>query len=114
MPQTIRGIQPLSWGTIVTTGYVTESTSETEKTEEATIVNESGDVVTQIVGFGKMTDVTLEVIPKNDVGTPPAPGDVFTYGTRKIVILSIDKKTTSRDVEKWSIKGNRYPDISLT
>lgn len=113
----IRGIQPLAWGTVVTTGYVTESTSEDESTQEAFITDEVADEVTQITGFGVKTDTTLEVIPKSGT-VAPVVSDVFTYGTspdtKSITIITISKKRVNKDVEKWSIKGNAFPNIDLT
>lgn len=112
----IRGIQPLSWGNVVTTGYLTESINNGAKTGEVLVTDEGGDEAIQITGFGVKNDVTLEVIPKASV-TPPVVGDVFQYGGSsgtKIVILAIDKKTAGKEVEKWSIKGNFFPNITLT
>lgn len=108
----IRGIQPLAWGTEVISGYVNESQTESDSTEQMTIENEAGAVVTSITGFGRKTDVTLEVIPKQSA-TPPVPGDVLTYGSKKIEVITIDRKRVKKDVEKWTIKGVRYPDVSI-
>jgi hypothetical protein len=58
--------------------------------------------------------VTLEVIPKSTITTPPAVSEVFTYGSKKITITGIDKKRLKKDVEKWTIKGNRFPNVALT
>jgi hypothetical protein len=96
------------------TGYVNESTGEDETGGQLVIDDEGGDVITEITGFGLKTDVTLEVIPKSTVGTPPAVGDVFTYGAKKITILGVSKKRIKKDVEKWTIKGDRFPGIALT
>ena len=114
MAANIRGIQPLAWGTQVITGYVNEGSTEDESTEELIIEDEAGDACTQITGFGMKADVTLDVIPKSTVTTPPAAGEIFTYGSKKITILTISKKRIKKDVEKWSIKGNRFPNITLT
>ncbi len=109
----IRGIQPLSWGTTVIDGYVNESQGEDETTGEHLIDDEGGDVVCQITGFGLKADVTLEVIPKSSV-TPPVASDIFNYGDKSITILGIMKKRIKKDVEKWTIKGNRFPGVSLS
>ncbi len=112
MSATIRGIQPLSFGTQTITGYVNDTTSEDQSTEELVIEDELGDIITQITGFGVKHDVTIEVIPKSSVSSPAA-ADVFTYGASKIVIITISKKRVKKDVEKWTIKGMRYPGINL-
>lgn len=111
----IRGVQPLSWGTEAITGFINESQTESESTDEMIIENEEGAVVTQITGFGRKSEVTLEIIPKQGA-TLPVPGDVLTYGvsSKKITILTIQKKRIKKDVEKWTVTGNRYPDITLT
>lgn len=116
MALNIRGIQPLSWGNVSTTGYLTESISDSKKTDESITVDDGGDPAIQVTGFGIRNDVTLEVIPK-DATVAPEPGDVFTYGPSPgtlITVITIDKKTMSKDVEKWSIKGNYFPNIDLS
>lgn len=112
-PVNIRGIQPLAWGTETITGFVTQSSSRDASTEEFTIKDEQGHIITQITGFGEKTEYTFEVIPKA-AATLPAPGDVLTVGSEKMVVLTIGKKRTEGDVEKWSIKGVSYPNITLS
>lgn len=117
MALNIRGIQPLSWGTVSTTGFITESINESTKTDETLVVDEGGDPVIQITGFGVKTDVTLEVIPKATGATLPVVGDVLTYGPdpgTSIVVITIDVKRVSKDVQKWSIKGDYFPTIDLS
>jgi len=119
MALNIRGIQPIAWGTITTTGFLTESINASDKTDEKIIDGDDGDQAIQITGFGLKTDVTLEVIPKSSVDAPPVCGDVFGYGPTGddqilITIISIDRKKMNKDVEKWSIKGNFMPTITLT
>lgn len=118
MALNIRGVQPLAWGTIVTTGYLTESINDDQKTDEVLVIDEGGDPAIQITGFGIKNDVTLEVIPKAAVGDAPVAGDVFAYGAGDdivyIVILNITKKKMNKDVEKWTIKGDFFPNIDLT
>lgn len=109
---TIRGIQPLSFGTVVTTGFVTESMGEDDSGGQVLIEDEGGDFCTEITGFGLKTDVTLEVIPKS-TATKPAQGEIFTYGAKKITVLGVNAKRVKKDVEKWTIKGDRLPNVSL-
>lgn len=109
---TIRGVQPLAWGTSTITGYVVTGTTRDASTEEFTIKDEQGRVITEITGFGVKTEYTLEVIPKTATAVP-LPGDVLTIGTEKGVILSLSRKNAETDVEKWSIKMVAYPDITL-
>lgn len=112
MAAQVRGIQPLAFGTTTITGYVNDTTTTDSSTEELVIEDELGDIITQITGFGVKHDVTLEVIPKSSVN-PPAPADVFTYGSEKIVVINLSRKKAKKDVEKWTIKGMRYPAVSL-
>ena len=105
---------PLKWGTTNISGYVVESDDETESTEQKTIEDEGGHTVTDISKFGRKTERTIEVIPASSVTTPPAAGEVFTYGAKKIRIISIQKKRVKKDVEKWTIKGNSFPGVTLT
>lgn len=118
MALNIRGIQPLAWGTVVTTGYLTESIGEDDKTDQTIINDEGGNPAIEITGYGIKADVTLEVIPKASVGTPPVPGQVFGYGASGsqtlITILAISKKQVNKDVVKWTIKGDYFPNITLT
>lgn len=93
------------------TGYVVESFSEDESTQELVIEDEIGDVITQIFGFGIKSEVTLEVIPKSAT-TRPAQGDLFSYGDKAINVLGLSIKRVKKDVEKWTIKGNRYPAVT--
>lgn len=116
MANNIRGVQPLAWGTLVTTGYITETINASDKTDETVISDEGGDAAIQITGYGLKTDVTLEVIPKTS-STPPVAGSVFAYGPAtaiKIVVITIDRKKMNKDVEKWTIKGNFFPNITLS
>jgi len=119
----IRGIQPLAWGNFTIDGYVNESTGEDTSTEEELIADEQAQTITQVTGFGMKTDVTLEVIPKakNQAGedvTAPNPSDIFTYGAapniKSITVISVSSKRTNKGVMKWTIKGNRFPDVPLT
>lgn len=110
----IRGIQPLAWGTETVTGFVTTATTRDASTEEFTIKDEEGRIITQITGHGQKTEFTLEVIPKASVGTPPKPSQVLTVGSEKMVILNISKKRVQEDAEKWTVKGVQYPEIDLS
>ena len=113
MAVNIRGVQPLAWGTEVVTGYITESSNRDASTEEFTIKDEEGHIVTQITGFGEKTEFSFEFIPKSSITTPPVPGDIFTVGDEKFVLLRTPKKRAQGDVEKWSFSGVSYPGISL-
>lgn len=110
--QTKGSFVPLSWGTVTLTGYVVESADEASSTGEHLIEDEIGDTVTQITKFGLKDEVTIEVIPATAIA-PPVPGDVFTYDGKKLTILTIAKKRVKKDVQKWTITGNRFPGVSL-
>lgn len=111
-PVSIRGIQPLAWGTQTITGFVVNSTTRDVSTEEFEIKDEQGKIITHITGFGIKTEFTLEVIPKAAT-TPPTVAQVLQVGAEKMVIINISKKNVNEDVEKWSIKGVQHPDIAL-
>lgn len=113
MAATIRGVQPLAWGTETITGVVVDSSTRDASTEEFVIEDEDGQIITQIVGFGEKTEYTWEIIPKSSFTSPPDKGDIFTVGSEKSVILNISKKRVKKDVEKWTIKSVAYPGISL-
>jgi hypothetical protein len=110
----IRGVQPLAWGTETITGTIVESTTRDVSTEEFVIEDEEGHIVGHITGFGEKTEYSIDIIPLSTFVTPPAPADVLTVGTEKMVILSISKKGQKKEVEKWSIKGVSHPGITLT
>jgi hypothetical protein len=115
MATTIRGIQPLQWGTKTSTGYVIESFTDDGTSGEFIIEDENGDIVTQILGFGEKREITLEVIPKTAI-TKPAAGDLFTYGTGlsaiALNVINISDKAVKKDVVKWTIKGTIYPNVT--
>lgn len=113
MAVTIRGVQPLAWGTETITGYIVNSSTRDASTEEFIIEDEEGHVVTQVVGFGEKTEYTFDVIPKASTSAP-AKGSVLTVGSEKMVILTISRSRNKKDVEKWSIKGVAYPEITLS
>jgi hypothetical protein len=113
MAATIRGLQPLQWGTTAITGYVVENIGNDQSGGEFTIENEGGDTVTQITGFSVKNEVTVEVVPLTAT-VKPAAGDLFTYGTTTISIISVSEKEVKKDVVKWTIKGTFYPLVDLT
>jgi hypothetical protein len=113
MSATIKGIQPLKFGTTTITGYIVEDYGGDVKTDELVIDNEAGDIVTQITGFGIKTEVSLSVIPLAAT-TGPAIDTVLTYDSKAIRVLSCAIKQVRKDVEKWVIKGTLYPNVSVT
>lgn len=118
MAENYKGVQPLAFGTVVTTGYVTESITEDDTGKNTEIDDEIGDVVGDISAYGKKTSVNLEVMAKSTGATKPSPGDVFTYGPtgseKKIIVRSISSKRVKATVMMWIITGERYPLIPLT
>lgn len=113
MAATIKGIQPLKFGTTTITGYIVEEFGDDSKTEELVIDDENGDVCTQITGFGLKEEVTLSVIPLSAT-TGPAVNTVIIYSAKAIRCLSVAIKQIRKDVEKWVIKGTIYPNVSVT
>jgi hypothetical protein len=116
MAQSVQGITPLQWGTVVTSGYVTESTSEKHTGGETEIIDEIGDIVAHISNYGEKTETTLEVMPKSSGATMPTNGTLFTWGpsgsTKTIIVSSCEVKSTKGAVQIWTITGNRYPGIT--
>lgn len=111
MAASILGVQPLSFGTTTTTGYVVDSATEEASSQELVIENEGGDVITQILGWGNKNEVTVEVIPKTATDRP-ALADLITIGGIALNILALSVKTAKKDVEKWTIKGTVYPGVT--
>ena len=113
------GIQVLSFGTTTITGYVVENISESTTSEEIEIQDEDGQFVAHINAFGVKTAVDITVIPKTTT-TAPSIGDTFTYtsethgATQKFTITELPVVSSNKDVTRWNLKGNRYPDITIT
>jgi hypothetical protein len=112
------GVALLSFGTTTVTGYVVESVSEPTTSEELVISDEDGQVITHINNFGVRTDVELTVIPKSGTAVPSV-GDTFTYtsethGSKKFTITEISVESVSKDVTRWTLKGPRFPGITIT
>lgn len=114
----IDGIQPLGFGTTTVAGYVVEGITEPTTSESLQISDEDGDWITDINAYAIMTEVELEVIPKVST-VAPVMGDTFTYTSKthgagqKITVKEISAAEVQKDVVKWSIKGSRYPAITL-
>ncbi len=111
MAASIKGVQPLKFGTTTTTGYVVETSTEDLSTQELLIEDEGGDVITQISGWGNKNEATVEVIPKSSV-TRPALAALITIGGISLNILALSVKNVKKDVEKWTIKGTIYPGVT--
>lgn len=111
MAASIKGVQPLKFGTTTTTGYVVDTWTADGTTQELIIEDEGGDVITQILGFGNKDEMTVEVIPKTATAVP-ALGDLITIGGTALNILGLSRKRMKKDVEKWTIKGTVYPGVT--
>lgn len=111
MAALIKGIQPLKFGTTTTTGYVVETYTGDETTQELLIEDEGGDVITQISGFGNKDDIVVEVIPKT-AAVRPTMGQLLTIGGTALNVLGVQRKQMKKDVEKWTIKGTVYPGVT--
>lgn len=105
--------QPISFGVEKLTGYIVDATEETVEGEELEVENEEGNVVAHFSGFGIRIKRTASVIPL--VGTTaPSPGDTFTIGENfSFIVKSVKKSRARKDVEKWDLEGNFYPDVPL-
>lgn len=118
MASTQEGVALLAFGTTTITGYVVETVTENTTSESIQIPDEDGQIITDIHSFGIATSVELSVIPKTST-TAPAIGDTFTYtsetfGSKKITIKEISASSAQKDVTRWTIRGDRYPDITLS
>jgi len=112
------GVSLLAFGTVSVSGYVIENVSEPTTSESVSIQDEDGQYITDINNFGIMTSVSLSVIPKSGTAAPGI-GDTFTYtsqthGSQKITIKEITCTSVNKDVTRWDIKGDRFPDITIT
>jgi hypothetical protein len=107
---TIRGPKiPLAWSTVTATGYIVEKFDEDEKVDQALIEDEESQYVAEITGLRAMTERTIEVMPITGLQTPPVAGDLFTYDSKKISVLSIKKSKVKGEAMKWTITGNFLP-----
>jgi hypothetical protein len=111
MAASIKGVQPLKFGTTTTTGYVVDSYTGDETTQELVIEDEGGDIITQILGFGNKDEITVEVIPKTATSRPTM-GVLLTIGGTALNVLACSRKQMKKDVEKWTIKGTVYPGVT--
>ena len=112
------GIAVLAWGTTTVTGYIVETVQENTTSDSEQISDEDGQIISDIHSFGIRTAVTLSVVPKAST-TAPAVGDTFTYtsethGSQKITVKDIDFSSTNTGATRWSIRGERFPDITIT
>jgi hypothetical protein len=88
MAASIKGVQPLKFGTTTTTGYVVDSYTGDETTQELVIEDEGGDIITQILGFGNKDEITVEVIPKTATSRPTM-GVLLTIGGTALNVLGL-------------------------
>lgn len=112
------GIAVLSFGTTTITGYIVESVGEATTGESIQIPDEDGQIIVDIHSFMVQTSTDLTVVPKDAVSAPEI-GDVFAYvsethGSQKITVKEITVTSVNKDVTRWAIKGDRFPDIALT
>lgn len=112
-PFTIRGPkQPLQWSTEKAAGYVVEKFDDDEKCDQVLIEDEDSQYCTEITKLRQMNERTIEVMPLSGLASPPAAGDIFSYGTspvKKLSITSIKKDRSKGAAVKWTITGNFLP-----
>lgn len=118
MASVVDGVAILSFGTTTITGYVVETVRESTTSESVQIADEDGQIVTDINNFGVATSVELTVVPKSAT-VAPAVGDTFTYtsethGSQKITVKEIEFSSANKDATRWTIRGDRYPGITIT
>lgn len=108
--------QPISFGTIKTTGYIVDSTEDSVEGNELEITDEEGNFVGHFSGFGIKYSRSASVIPLEGANAP-APGDKFTIGSGEeefsFIVKSVKKSRAKGDVEKWDISGTFYESVPL-
>jgi hypothetical protein len=105
--------QPICFGVEKLEGYIIEATEETVEGEELEIEDESNEVVAHISGFGIRYKRTASLIPLKNA-TAPAPGDSFKIGDNfQFIVKSVKKARAKKDVEKWDLEGNFYPNVPM-
>lgn len=110
---TIRGEQPLKFGTTAITGYIVmEDIDKEDMADSVTIEDEDGDIVTDISGLTKRGSVKLTVVPNEDV-VPPDVDDEMTVGVDganiTFVIDKISVSNKKKTASTWSIEGHYNP-----
>jgi hypothetical protein len=111
MAASIKGVQPLKFGTTTTTGYVVDSYTGDESTQELVIEDEGGDIITQILGFGNKDEITVEVIPKTSTCARRWVC-CSRSAAQRLTCSACSRKQMKKDVEKWTIKGTVYPGVT--
>ena len=107
---TLRGPKlPLSWSTTTITGYVVEKHDDDEKVDIVREEDENSQYCFEASGLRRMSDVTIEVLPLASLSSPPAAGDLLTYGSKAMVIKSIKKARGKGAAVKWTISGESCP-----
>jgi hypothetical protein len=106
-PYTIRGPKiPLAWSTVKAEGYVVEKADDDAKCDQVLIDDEDGVYNTEISKLREMSERSIEVMPLSGLSEPPVAGDIFTYGAKKISVLSIKESRAKSQAMKWTISGN--------
>lgn len=112
MAATTHGLQTLTYGVPLLTGYVvqTYSTSSTAA-NVIEVFDEVGN--RKAARYDDVTsELTLECILAG--ATLPAPGAVFTYNAIKYECLSVDVKAENKGAKKVTIKGKTSEGITLS
>lgn len=112
----IRGPKlPLAWSTEKATGYVVEKTDENKKTDQILLEDEDGQFCTEITKIRQIADYNIEVTPLSTISESALPetGDIFTWGTKTMSILTISVQRVKGQVMKWIMTGNKAPGIPL-
>lgn len=105
------GKEPLIHGERTIMGYVVEAHTEDVTAEDVVINDERNDPIIHIVSGG-MREYSFDVIPLKSVEAINAkPGDRLKFGEIDFVLVSISKKGSNKDVEKWTIKGKTVDNI---
>jgi len=111
MANTTYGLQTLTFGVPVVSGYVTQTYDLGYSAANVVeVFNESGNRA--VARYDDLTE-TLGFDAYIAGATLPVAGSVFTYGATKYEVLSVDKKGVNKDFTKVSIKGKKSEGITL-
>lgn len=108
------GKEPLYYGEREIFGYVVEAHSEDYTGEDQVYTDEQNEPFCHVV-TGGIREFSFDVIPLKSVQAINArPGDKLNFGNIDFVLVSIGKKGSNKEVEKWTIKGKTIDKIDYS
>lgn len=113
MAATNYGVVPLKFGTDTYTGYIVDSLSLDQSTEETEIIDEIGDIVGVVTNYGLKDTITVETMPKTGT-TLILRGAVFTINSVEYLIKSVSKKEGKGAVMKYTINATKHGSVDYS